>query len=250
MQNSKSKIFTFVLCAMFFVLYTMCLSIANAISPTPTPKTTGATESAVQEIRDKVKEIVRGQIEETQKGQKMAFAGELTAISDANLKIETNQGEKTLKIATDAAIISKTGKKIKIGELKISLFTIAMGYLEGSDILGVRRLVIVEKPKTNKLEAAFGKVTDISSEEKILTIKNEKKNLIYTVEIGDKTTITKKVDNKDQKVKFNAIAKGDKIIAIGIPSENENKIITAKSIYIISEDSTITPTPITVSPTP
>ncbi|MCX6726070.1 MAG: hypothetical protein NT052_02030 [Candidatus Shapirobacteria bacterium] len=224
----------------------MRLNSANAVSPTPT----SATESAVQEIRDKVKEIVREQIEETQKGQKMAFTGELTAINDADLKIETNQGEKNLKIATDAAIINKTGKKIKIGELKTSFFAIAMGYLEDNDILGVRRLVVVEKPKANGKEAAFGKVTDISSEEKIITIKNEKKNLIYTIEIDDKTIITKKVENKDQKVKFNVVSKGDKLIAIGTPSENENKIITAETVYIISDDSTATSSSKTVSPTP
>lgn len=199
-----------------------------------------ATSTAAQDLRDKVKEIVREQIVETQKGQKMAFFGEITDIANANLKIETNEGEKKLNIATDAAIISKTGKKMKSEELKSGVFAIAMGYAEDTNLLGVRRLVLIEKPKANEKEAAFGKVTDISSMEKVLTIKNEKQNLIYTVEIDDKTLINKKVDGKVQKVKFEVITKNDKIIAIGAPSENEHKIITAKTVYVIEENS---PTP-------
>jgi hypothetical protein len=211
------------------------LFISNkAQAVTETPETASA---AAQELRDKVKEIVREQIVETQKGQKMAFSGEITAIANANLKIETNQGEKTLKVATDAAIISKAGKKMKIGELIKGVFAIAMGYAEDNDILGVKRLVLIEEPKPINKDAAFGKVTDISSVEKVLTIKNEKQNLTYTVEIDDKTLINKNVNGKIQKIKFEAISKNEKIIAIGAPSENEHKIITAKMVYIIEENS-------------
>ncbi len=201
--------------------------------------TSEATNAAAQDLRDKVKEIVREQIVQTQKGQKMAFFGEITDITDANLKIETNEGEKKLNVATDAAIISKTGKKMKISELVSGVFAIAMGYTEDSDLLGVRRLVLIEKPKIIEKEAAFGKVTDISSMEKVLTIKNEKQNLIYTVEIDDKTLINKKVDGKIQKIKFETITKNDKIIAIGTPSENEHKIITAKTVYVTEENSPV-----------
>jgi len=199
--------------------------------------TSEATSAAAQDLRDKVKEIVREQIVQTQKGQKMAFFGEITDIADLNLKIETNEGQKTLNIATDAAIVSKAGKKMKISELVTGVFAIAMGYAENTNLLGVRRLVLIEKPAAVEKEAAFGKVTDISSVEKIITIKNEKQNLIYTVEIDDKTLINKKVDGKIQKVKFETITKNDKIIAIGTPSENEHKIITAKTVYVTTENS-------------
>jgi len=238
MNSKKLKLNKKTLLAIFLSLVSIfCFLSFNKIQALAvTPE---ATSAAAQDLRDKVKEIVREQIVQTQKGQKMAFFGEITDIANLNLKIETNEGQKTLNVATDAAILSKTGKKMKSSELVSGVFAIAMGYAEDTNILGVRRLVLIEKPKVVEKEAAFGKVTDISSVEKILTIKNEKQNLTYTVEIDDKTLINKKVDGKIQKVKFETITKNDKIIAIGTPSENEHKIITAKTVYITEENSPV-----------
>jgi len=210
-----------------------------------------ATDSAVQEIRDKVKEIVQEKIKDTQQGQKAGFFGEISKITDSALTLQTNQGDKELQIATDAAII-KSGKKSTLEDLETGSFAIAMGYLEDTNLLNTKRLVVGKKTELAIREVAFGQVTDISSEEEILTIKNEKKSLIYTIEINSKTVITKEVDGKATKVKFGDIVKGDKLVAIGAPSENEHKIITAKIIHVIpglSEEASPTPT-VKVTPTP
>ncbi len=201
----------------------------KATSPTPT-----ATDSAGQEIRDKVKEIVQEKIKDTQKGQKAGFFGEISKITDSSLTLQTTQGDKELQIATDAAII-QSGKKATLEDLETGSFAIGMGYLEDTNLLDTKRLVIAKKTELPAREVAFGQVTDISSEEELLTIKNEKKNLIYTIEINNKTVITKSVDGKDAKVKFGDIAKSDKLVAVGAPSENEHKIITAKIIRIINQ---------------
>lgn len=214
----------------FLAFYLVLAFSVKAASPTPE-----ASDSAVQEIRDKVKEIVREKIEETQKGQKAAFFGEIGKITQEALTIKTAQGEKQLKIATDTAFIGKGNKKITLDDLQAGSFTIAMGFLEDSNLLQTKRLVISEETKTTEREMAFGKITDISSEEEVLTIKNEKKNMIYTIEINDKTTINKKVDGKIQKIKLQALSKSDQIIAVGAPSENEHKIITAKIIHVIPD---------------
>lgn len=230
------KILTLTVLIVFYLTLTLTV---KAVSPTPE-----ASESAVQEIRDKVKEIVQEKIKETQKGQKAAFFGEISKITDEALTLQTTQGDKQLKIATDTAILGKGNKKITLKDIKTGLFAIAMGYLEDTNLLETKRLVVSEKIQTAARETAFGKITDISSEEEVLTIKNEKKNLIYTIEINDKTTITKKIDGKVQKIKLQALSKDDQIIAIGIPSENEHKIITAKIIHVIpglSKEATPTP---------
>jgi hypothetical protein len=219
------KILTLTILLAFYLTLTFSV---KAVSPTPE-----ASSSAVDDLRDKVKEIVREKIEETQKGQKAAFFGEISKITEEALTLKTTQGEKQLKIATDTAFIGKGNKKITLDDLKADSFAIAMGFLEDNNLLQTKRLVISEKTQTSDREMAFGKITDISSEEEILTIKNEKKNMIYTVEINDKTTINKKVDGKIQKIKLQALGKDDQIIAIGAPSENEHKIITAKIIQVV-----------------
>lgn len=239
----KKKLTIFTLIAICFLLSGMAV---RAVSPTPE-----ATDSAVQEIRDKVKEIVREKIEDTQQGQKAGFFGEISKIADRLLTLQTNQGEKQLNVATDAAII-KNGLKTTLENLETGSFAVGMGYLEDTNLLDTKRLVISKKTELPAREVAFGQVTDISSEEEILTIKNEKKNLIYTIEINNKTVITKKTDGKVTKIKFTGIVENDKLVAVGAPSENEHKIITAKIIYVLpglsEEDS---PTPTTkATPTP
>lgn len=225
MINYKLKFTIFILITICFLLSAIA---AKAVSPTPE-----ATSAAVNDIRTKVKEIVQEKLDQAQKGQKMAFVGTISEINGLNLTLQTNEGDKELNIATDAAIIGKGGKKIKAEDLKNGLFVIAMGYLEENDVLGVRRLVVSEKPKASAKEVAFGKVTDISKGEKVLTVKNEKKGIIYTIEVNDKTTLTKKIDGKIQKVEFEIIENSDWVIAIGTTTENEHKLITAKIIHVI-----------------
>ena len=236
-----------------FLLSTICyllLAISvNAVSPTPEVSTPTPKDQKVLDIRNAIQDEVRERLEQAKKGQKLAFVGEITEISNLNLTLQTNQGEKQLNVATDAALIGRGGKKIQMKDIKIGLFAIAMGFMGDNNILDVRRLVISEKPKISAKEVAFGKVTDISKEENVLTVKNEKKGIIYTIEVDSKTVITKKVDGKIQKVKLEVIETGDRLVAIGTPTENEHKLITAKIIHVIPYLSKpVSPTP-TAKPT-
>lgn len=186
-----------------------------------------ATPSAVEEIREKVKEIVRQKIDEVKKGQKTAYFGEITKI-DGNLITlfaPTNR-ERQVKISEETKIV-------KAGGLKVGDFIISMGYLADDEILEAKRIVTAAKPKPLTRQVAVGKVTDISAEERILTVKNDKKSLTYTVLITDSTTMTKKVETKIQKIDFAKIEKSDRIVAIGTLKENGEKILTAKLIHII-----------------
>lgn len=212
---------------------------AKAISPTPTaspsvtPTLSGNLEDKIQEIREEVKKKVREKIEEIKKGTKAAYAGEIINISDLTLTLNAPTGERKVQIATDTAIISLGGRKVTPPDLKVGNFILAMGYLGDNNLLEAKRIVVANKPKLVIREVAFGKVTDISSDEKIITVKNEKRNLLYTIEVTDKTIITKKIDGSVKKVKFADIAIGDRLVAIGTPTENEEKIIVAKLIHVI-----------------
>ena len=225
------------------------LLATDIIAQSPTPE---ATSPAVQQLREKVKEIVREKIEEVKMGQKRAFFGEISQISGSVITITNPRGERQIKVSEDTKILSIGRKEIKLQDLEIGSFVIAMGYLGDNGILEARRIVVIEKPKPPAREVAFGKVTDISAEEKILTVKNEKKGITYTVVVTEKTIITKKGETKIEKVNFSAIEKGDRVVAIGTPTENETKLITAKIIHVIPGKATgqeVTPTP-KASPTP
>lgn len=215
------------------------------LSPTPTNEIENSVDEKIKEIRDAVKEKVREKVEEVKLGQKRAYVGEITQINDLTLTLSTPTGTKQVNVAEEAVIVGKGSKKIAFSDIKVGDFCIVMGYVGENNVLDGRRIVISAKPKPLNREVAFGGVTDTSEEEKVLTVRNEKKNVVYTVEVTDKTIITKKVDGSVKKVKFADIVKGDCLVAIGTPSENEEKFITAKLIHVIPGKAvpTASPTP-------
>lgn len=218
-----------------------------AQSPTATPS--GQDDSKIKDIRDAVKEKVKEQIDKIKQGKPKAYAGKITEVGEASITLNTQSGEKQVLISDQTKIFDKNKKEITLAQLKVGDFVIAMGFPTDNALDG-RRIVVSPQPKISQKEAVFGRVTDIS-EENILTIKNEKKNITYMVETDSKTVITKKVNNNVAKVNFEMIKLDDRVVAVGTVTENEEKIITAKLIHVIpglalGEEKpavTVTPTP-------
>lgn len=222
MQKSKIKILTFWIVILHFTFYILHLA-PTALGQSPTP-TSGED---VQEIREAVKEKVQA----ARAGQKRAFVGEITDIN-TTIILNTRQGEKQVRVSDETTIIGSGRKEIGVEDLEIGTFAIAMGYLEETDILDARRIVIIEEPKVPARLVAFGKVDDISSVEKILSVKHPKKGTVYEVEVISTTKITKKIEGEMETAKYEDIEIGDRLVAIGTPSE-ENNFLTAKLIHVI-----------------
>jgi len=211
----------------------------------------GKVEEKIQQIREAVREKVRERVEEAQQGIPRAYFGKIKQIGSQEFTLETRREEIQVTVSAETKFIGNNKQNLEFKDLKVGDYCIAMGYLKESEILEAKRIVIIPKPKPPVRITAFGKVTDISSEEKILTVKNEKRGLTYTVSTNEKTVITKKVDTRIEKVDFSAIKIGDRVIVVGTRKENEEKIINAKIIHVIpgkalGQEKT-TPTP---SPTP
>lgn len=247
----KKMIFFWLLASGYWLVATSTLAASPTPRPspdssvTPTETIDKKVDEKIKEIREAVKEKVREKVQEVKLGLKKAYVGEITEINDSTLTLSTPTSTKQVKVAEEAVIVGKGGKKIAFSDIKVGDFCIAIGYVGENNVLDGRRIVIITKPKPLKREVAFGVVTDTSEEEKVLTVRNEKKNVVYTIEVTDKTIITKKVDDSVKKVKFADVVKGDRLVAVGIPSENEEKFITAKIIHVIpgKAESETTPSP-------
>lgn len=213
-------------------------SIPEILAQSPTP------DEKVKEIREAVKEKVREEIQQTQKGQKKAFVGEITEISNSTLVLEARSGEQQAEIDDEATILNIKKSKIEFEDLEIGNYVIAMGYLGENEVLQAKRVVVTKEPKTSTRQVVVGRVTDISDDEKIITVKNEKKGVVYMVEATSKTTITQKLEEDEiEEVKFGQIEEGDWLVTIGTPTENEEKIITAKLIHLVPDKNKPEPTP-------
>lgn len=185
-------------------------------------------------IKQKVEERIEKVLESADENKKRALAGTIKAITVSTLTIKTPTEDFQAKVATDAAILNVEREEITLEDLEIGNKVIAMGYFGEQNVLEAKRIVIRKEFQTPAVEVGFGIVTDISQEEKILTIKHPKTQTIYMVEVDSKTEITKKVEGEIETVKFDDVEENDLLVAIGKSGEDGEKSITAKLIHVIS----------------
>ena len=212
------------------VWLTMVTTI-TAQSPEPSPSPDD------ERIKQKVEERIEKVLSTAEQGQKRALVGTLKSIANSTLTIETQTGDSQAKVATDATILNEDREEIEIDDLEISSNLIAMGYLDNQNVLNAKRVVVTEEFQIPESESVFGTVTDISQEEKILTIKHPKTQTVYMVDINSNTKITKRVGEEVKEIKFSDIEENDRLVVIGEPEENEEKIITASLIHVVTSAS-------------
>jgi hypothetical protein len=198
-----------------------------AVSPTPEPTATGSPD-----IKEKIEERIQ-KVLTTNLQQKRAFAGEITDINTV-IELKTREGDKQTMI-DNASFFGSNGGKIKLEDLEIGNYIIAMGYLNENGVLDGRRIVVSSKPKDFSRQVIFGKVTDLSSDgERVLTVKNPKNENVYEIAVNNQTVITQILQDQSENVDFDQIKKDNYIIVI----ENSKTLgqgINASSIQIIPD---------------
>lgn len=228
---------------LFFAFFGFLTVNASSLAQTPT------------EVRQDIKEKVQERIEQiSQQAKTKAFFGTLKEINTTTLIIEGPKGERRIKTDESTQFVNPSKKTLKLTDLEIGNFIIAMGFWkENGTLEGKRVVVLPQEPKKPAPRIAFmGKITDISKDEKILSVTEIKKDgITYEVKVNDKTMLlTKQTDGKINKVSFESLALGDRLVIIGL-KEKENNAVTAKIIHVIPLSSASTPTPtIKLTPTP
>ncbi len=199
-----------------------------------------ATEEAVPTGEQKARQIleaVREKIKAKQmEPKRRAYVGTLKSIADTTLVLETKNGIKQAEVDPEAIIVrisGKTKKEIKFEDLTIGELTIAMGYLGENEVLETKRVVMSEKPEEEtQKEAVYGTVEEIDLEEKIVVIKELKKETLWSLKVTSKTEIGTKSEGEVEETELEEIKTDDRLIVIGLSEEEEN-ILTAIRIHIL-----------------
>ena len=230
------------------------LLVSPVVAQTPPPEEEATPPGKVQEIREQAQERIMAL---RQAAKKRAYWGELVEITNSTLVLENPRGEKRVKTDDDTKFfLGKTATSFE--DLEIDNFIIAMGYLDENGVLEAKRVISLKKaPKPAiKRHAVYGKVSDISEDEKILALTHPKKEVTYEVQVTGTTRITKKVEEEIKKATFADIEIGDRVVAIGT-KEEESETITARKVHVIPGKAKglekVTPTPteeVTPTPTP
>jgi hypothetical protein len=142
-------------------------------------------------VEEKVKEALN---------RPKAYLGTVTDISDSTIQIKSSESQiRQVSVKDDSVSVIKSGtvnKAVKLSDIAIGDFIVAMGYINSNTVLNAQRILITNPVTEPKVSATFGKLIDI--DKKTATSKSVKAKLkiikdddqIIFVTVGDTTTTT------------------------------------------------------------
>lgn len=203
------------------VVYSSAFVKKDVVSNNPT--TDSSSESA---IRAKVEEKVKAAMSKPK-----AYLGVVTDITDSTIQIKALNGEikqgdiKQITAKAEEVTVIKTGKtnkEVKLTDIGIGDFIIAMGYKNGNQVLTAQRILITEPVIEPRSKATYGAVSAVSV--KSVTIAENELT-------PDKLTGIFSVSReKVAKTLFSNIEEGG--FAVFVTLEESNKT-TVRSIFVL-----------------
>lgn len=174
------------------VVYSSAFEL-KSVESTPEPDASGDAE-----IRQRVQEKVQATLFKPK-----AYLGSVTDIADSTIQIKSSSGEiKQISTAEgEVAVINATGttnKTVKLTDIAIGDFIVAMGYMNGNSVLKAQRVLITLPLTEPKIDSSYAKVTETGTRsitvQKIKTGDTEELTPtsttdIYSVEGEETTTI-------------------------------------------------------------
>lgn len=173
------------------------------------------TNGPSNEILERVEE----RIEEVKRNAK-AYIGGITDITDSTIQIQNEkEGIQQISISdqTDFVRINSTTEALDLEEIAIGDFIVAMGYLNGSDVLVSSRFLVMDQPEKTTRTAIYGEIEKASAEEILLLDENGNS---YIVESTLGTDVVLFEEGENVEVNISEIETGDTVIAVGELEEN------------------------------
>lgn len=194
--------------------------------PTPNPSD-NSSESA---IRAKVEQKVADALNKPK-----AYIGVVTDIADSTIQIKTNASEiRQVSIGgSDITVVNSKGtnnKIVKLTDMAIGDFIVAMGYVNSSSVLSAQRILITDPLTESKIDAFYGKVTDTSK--KSITAVSLKDGKATTLTPGAKTIIQSFASGKFVVTKLANINVDDSVIYI---IDSSSDIPTVRAVFIVQK---------------
>jgi hypothetical protein len=223
----------------FLIVFFLSLILVSPRVLAQSESTPAAEPTADPEIKEKVEQRIQ-KVLNSQTGEKKAFVGQVSEIDDY-LMIETKTGSVEINFDEQTTFVGPEGEKIQADEIVEDEYIIAMGILASTDALEASRVVVIEKPEPLEKVSVFGTVSDTSSDgENILMLKRLKDDEVFEIEVTGKTIINQDQDGEIEKIKFEDINEGGRLIAIGTTENGNDTLLTATLIRVFSGETTAT----------
>lgn len=196
------------------------LIVYSSSFQTQTVIPTSSSSTSESDIRARVEQKVQEAL-----NRPKAYLGTVTDIADSTIQIKSGESQ-IQQISTDSdniTVVNQAGtnnKTIKLADIAIGDFIVAMGYVNSNSVLTAQRILVTDPVTEPKINAIMAKVSDTSK--KSLDVSQMPNGNPDTVTPGKNTDIVSFDSNKNPAIKFAAISQGDTVIyvldATGTPS--------------------------------
>jgi hypothetical protein len=190
-------------------------------------------EEVIESLQERLKRAAEEKSEEAEEilssPTKTAVVGKLTDIANETLTIETREEAEELVASNEDTTFVRGGKTVKLQDIQIDDFVIAMGYRNGNEVLEAKRVVATTKPQDRPQRTILlATVAEINIKNKTLTVTDTK-----PVELGGTDTYTIIVP-KSSDFDFDELEENTKLIITALPDKNDEFSLTLRTYKIIS----------------
>jgi hypothetical protein len=214
----------------------------TSVSPTQAPN-----KAVLEMVQQKVKSMLeQNSTQDTVSNNPQSQFGTISQISDTQIIISYQNQNKTITITPDTIFIDAKKNKIKIASIKVGQDILAMGYLDQSNNLTAKRIVVIDlKTIVNNNEIILGKIVDISQSSPIFSLTSIKnKENTYQIKTDGKTEI---FDQNNNKLTLSKLKSGQKVVVVIQPDIKLVKTFYVSKIITFDSNSassiSVTPTP-------
>lgn len=195
----------------------------NTSTASPAPDNATGESAIRQKVEEKVAQALM---------QPKAFLGTVTDITDSTIQIKAMEGDIRQISATpdSVTVINSTGdnsNEVKLADIAIGDFIVAMGYKGSNNVLIAQRILITDTVKSPQIAVTFGKVTDSGSG--TITVKPAKgEGAVLTPNYL--TDIETLKEGKETAIRLATISENDTVIYVMDNSKTTPKV---RSIFLI-----------------
>lgn len=207
------------------VVYSSSFQVSSV--PSSSPSDTSTASAIRQAVAQKVAQAM---------SKPKAYIGVVTDIADSTIEIKSSDSliEQISVAGDNISVINDAGtnnnKTVKLTDIAIGDFIVAMGYVNSESVLLAQRILVTDQITEPKIDAFFAKVTNTSK--KSIDVTGIKDGSTVTLTPGTKTDIESYDSGKLTTVKLSSINDGDLVIYI---SDSTGTPPLVDSVFVVQK---------------
>ena len=219
----KHLILIFALLTSYFIIHA-----SDSMAQTSTDSADISDEEIKESIKERLEKVSQ---DDESSFVKRAWVGTIEDITNSTLTLLTDSTTRQAQVAGDASVVDEDRSQIDTDELEIGSFVIAMGFINGNEVLDAQRVVVAQEPESTSAQSTFVTITDIDDD--IITVTDDQ-DQSFQLATTDDTTITQTVDDEQTEIELSDLQIGDQLVIIAEVDSKAPTSLDTTAIHLVS----------------